>query len=333
MAKTVIPAPGRQRPANGTPTQQRPPLGAEQSAAPEETPTPAEALSEAEAIEQRLADGLAGVAEKRGDHEAALAQIAEGLAALPGWVEAAETHLAALQQEQAQLPRKINAAKALLLAASGTRTEGEAKEELEALQGRQETLPPERAKAEAELQQTRAACEAKQAQLEQDRADHETALVELREFALALQEAADKARRHLGEAKLASIQAERQVKQGALEQAKQHAAEASAALAALDTEAQAALASWPDLKLGYQQAYIPVADGVTRRLEAGIAYRKELLDWYHEGSSDWALGMNYEWFRPGVFEWSSLPFYMKQIIGEMERRLAQHTAEQQRRIR
>src|SRR5690348_5603733 len=102
MAKTVITAPHKPaRPAH-KPAPARQPQPQEETA----PPAPAEALSEAEQITERLRDGLSGVESKSAEHRAELDRIAADLAALPGWVEAAEAHLAALQQEQAQLPRK-----------------------------------------------------------------------------------------------------------------------------------------------------------------------------------------------------------------------------------
>lgn len=340
MAKTVITAPhktgGRPAPkpapAPAPQTEPAQPPIAERSVAPEEAPAQA-ALDELLAIEQRLSDGLAGVQEKQAEHRAALDTIAEGLAALPGRIADAEARLAALQQEQALLPRRINSARALLIGASGTKAEGQAQAELDTLQARQGTLPHDLEQAEATERETRRACEQERAQLEQAEPEHQAALADLAGLAEALREQADAQRRAIGQAKLEALHAERQEKAAALEQAEVQAAEARAALAAQDTAAQDALAVWPDLKLGYQQAYIPVADGVTRRLEAGIAYRKELLAWYHEGASDWALGMDEEWFRPDEAEWSSLPQQMKRIIGEMERALAKHTEKEQQRLR
>src|SRR6185437_10766724 len=106
-----------------------------------EAPTVSEAtptLSEYQAIEQRLADGLRELERETTERHASLATIAARLAAIPGERTGAAAHVAALQQEQFMLPRRIQAARALVLGASSGAAEAQAKERLDTLLARQQ---------------------------------------------------------------------------------------------------------------------------------------------------------------------------------------------------
>lgn len=325
-AQKPAPAPALQAEPAQPPALQAPP---ESSAArPDQHAADLEAL---QAVEQRLADGLAGVQEKQTEHSAALERIASALQALPGRVEEAELHLERLQQEQSLLPRKINAAKALLIGASGTPAEGHAQTELAALQARQETLPPDLEQAEQAEHETRAACEQERARLEQERDEHTEALADLAEFAKALQEEGSRARRRIAEAVYASIEAEQQQRQAALDAAEASVAEARAALSALAEEAKTRLQQTaPDLLLQFQAAHVPVQDAVTERLEAVLVYRRALLAWQKSGNQ-W-LNFPMYWFPFRDTE-LGMPDIQRMFMGEIEKALSKHIAEQQQRIR
>jgi predicted nucleic acid-binding Zn-ribbon protein len=326
MAKTVITAPRQPQKAATRPAQ--PPV-TERSTAQEPPPAPEAVLSEAEAIEQRLQDGLAGVEGQQADHRAALEKIAADLAALPGRIEEAERRVSALQQEQAALPRRLNAARAVLVGVMGTQGEGQARAEIDQLQVRQETLPRDLAEAESTLSATRADCEQARASLEHAQSDHHAELDRLREFAQALRDQAAEQRRAIGHAKLAALQTERAAQVAALEQAETQTAEARAALADLDKEAQAALKDWTDLLLQFQQAYIPVDDEKARRLRALLEYRKAFRGWCN--SPSWNLDMPVRWFMVAAHELDTR--FMDMSITEIEQALEKHIKEAQQRLR
>lgn len=337
MAKVVVTAPPKHaRPAPKRSVHQptpKPPEEAAPPSAPEEPshPSPAEVLSEAEAIEQRLRDGLSGVESKRAEHQAVLDRIAEDLAALPGKIEAAEALLSRLQQEAALLPRRLNAARAVLVGALGTKAEVEAQAQLAAQEARGQTLPPDLEEAEQAARETRAACSASQARLEQEQVEHQAALADLAEFAKALQDEASKARRRIAEAVYASIEVEQQQRQSLLDTAEASVAEARAALSALAEEAKTRLQQTaPDLLLQFQAAHVPVQDAVTERLEAVLVYRRALLAWQKSGS--YWLTFPVYWFPFRDVE-LGMPDIQGMFIGEIEQALRQHVSKQQQRIR
>lgn len=289
-------------------------------------PAPEVTLSEAEAIEQRLQDGLAETERQQAEHRDALAGIPEALATLAQVMHQAEAHLTRLQQEQDEQPRRINAARAVLVGAMGTPAESQAREQIDALQARQQVLPQEIAEAQAAEQKMRAAYNADCARLEQQRAEHQAAMTDLASFATALREQVAEQRRQIGHAKLEQVQVERQERIAALEQAEQRAAEARAALLALDSQAQEALERWPDLLSGYRGAHIPVDDTHTQRLLILLGYRRAFASWVVGGN--WSLGYPLRWFLIPHTE-LAYPDHARMAVTEIEQALAEHIREVQ----
>jgi DNA repair exonuclease SbcCD ATPase subunit len=224
----------------------------------------------------------------------------------------------------------MNAARAVLVGALGTRAEVEAQAALAALEARQQTLPPDLEEAEQAERETRAACEQERARLEGEQATHTDALVQLREFAEALQDEASKARRAIGQARLEHYQAERQTKAAALQAAEAQAALARAALVAHDTEALGGLQDWPDLRLQFSSA-LPVHDAITEQLELVLAYRRALLDWQNQGRL-WSGQVPLHWllFQEGELDY---PNIQHNTIKDMERALERHISAVQQRPR
>jgi chromosome segregation ATPase len=173
-----------------------------------------------------------------------------------------------------------------------------------------------------ECDQQDALASAECAKLEVATREGQAMLAGLQQERVELQSVLAEAHRRAGTELLQRFTAQAQALTQARADAQQVVDEQTAALAALADAAKGELAAWPGLLLAFQQAYVPVEDGTSRRLELALALRNEMRAWLTEHPSNWALNLPHRFFLLSPAELN--PRIMGMTISEIQAALEQH---------